>query len=108
MKMNEGQSYVVATGTVLLIILTVFLLPWRLQRTGDLRWGPFYRQPITYTTKWVGPIESATYQYEEADPAFGILALELLGLGLAAGGLFVALKDEHEGATENVGLDEVG
>jgi len=106
MKMNNGQSYVVATGVVLLIILTVFMLPWRLERTGDLRWGPVYRQPITYTTKWVGPIESATYSYENADLAFGILGLELLGLGLATTGLFFALEDDAQGEGKEVILDE--
>ena len=94
--MNDKQSYIVASGAVMLIILTVFLLPWRLERSGELRWGPFYRPPVSYTTTWEGPMLSTLYEYEEAELAYGVLLVELVAFGSLCGALYHALEKEED------------
>lgn len=95
--MNEKQSFVVATGVAFLIIATVFFVPWRLASTGEIKWSPIYRQPMSYISTNDRDPGDSRYVYDKADIAAGILLLEVFGILVVSGGLYYFLKDRSIG-----------
>ncbi|MFP4229501.1 MAG: hypothetical protein ACLFTE_11835 [Salinivenus sp.] len=98
--MNDRQNTVVATTVAALILVTVFLCPWRVGADGDLEWSPIYQPPLTYTHTY-GPDEGRTARIEaeeDARVAYGVLGLQVIVV-LAGGGLgyLLAARSEHEG-----------
>lgn len=48
MDINEKQNMVVATATVGIILIIVYLCPWRIESTNKIQFSPIYRQPMSY------------------------------------------------------------
>lgn len=97
--MNEQQNTVVATTVSGLILIVVFLCPWRIESTNELRWSPIYQSPMTYVRTYDaqhGRQGGSRIQSEEAHIAVGILALEVLALTIAAGVLYLFFEDSKD------------
>lgn len=89
--MNDRQSQIVATVISGLVLVVLFLCPWRVKSSGEIRWSPIYQQPMSYVRSYDdahGTLGSSRIESDEAHIAFDILALEVLALGLAGGVLY--------------------
>ena len=95
---------VVATAAAALIVASLFMLPWRLERSGELRWGPFYRPPISFSTRFEGPVRVTTFQYEEGEVAFDVLGIELAVFLFVAGTLYWSLGTGPEDTRPRRGI----
>lgn len=101
--MNEWQNFVVATGVSGLILVVVFLCPWRIELTDEIRWSPIYQPPMAFVRTY-----DATYgekggyriESEEAHIAIDYLVLEVLAL-IAVGGVFYVYFSDPEDDEEH-------
>lgn len=98
--MNERQNTVVATAVSGLILVLVFLCPWRIESSNELRWSPIYQSPMTYVQTYDTQQSGSRIKSEEAHIAVGILAIEVLSVIVAADVLYVIFADseDEEGA----------
>ena len=90
--MNDRQQQVVAAVVSGLILVVVFLCPWRDASTGEIRWSPIYQPPMSYVRSYDdthGIKASSRIETEEAHIDFGILALEVLALAITGGVLYI-------------------
>lgn len=94
--MNDRQNMVVATTLAALILGTVFLCPWRVEPTGDLRWSPIYQPPLMYVQTFdsdSGAAEGSRIEASDAQIAFDVMALQVLVLVLSAGAVYWLVSD---------------
>ncbi|MDZ7660252.1 hypothetical protein [Fodinibius sp.] len=87
--MNEHQNIVVATVVCGLILIIVYLCPWHIESSSEIKWSPIYQQPITYERTYGGDYGrdgGSQLTSENAEIAYGILIIEIAVL-LAVGGL---------------------
>ena len=82
-KANPKRKTVVATAAATLVVVLLFFIPWRIDYTDEITWAPIYRPPISHATTFQ-ELGSARVHYETGEVAFGILALQVLGV-VAAG-----------------------
>lgn len=99
--MNDQQNQVVAVVVSGLLLVILFLCPWRIESSGDLEWSPIYQPPMSYVRSYDnehGRLGSSRIVSEEAHIAFDILTLEVLALVVAGGALYIyfAGSDEAE------------
>lgn len=90
--MNDRQQQGVATVASGLMLVVVFLCPWRVASSEEIRWSPIYQPPMSYVRSYDdahGTKGSSRIEAEEAHIDFGILALEVLALAVAGGLLFI-------------------
>jgi len=96
--MNERQNMVIATAVSGLILVIVFLCPWRIESSNELQWSPIYQPPMSYERIYdeeFGRMGGSQIRSEEAEVAVDILILEVLAL-LAATGLLYLFYSESE------------
>lgn len=100
---DDWQNTVLATVVSGLLLVVMFLCPWRIESTGELRWSPIYQEPMSYVRSYnnqLGRKGSSRIVSNEADIAYDILALEVLALTVAGGVLYIfsagARKEELE------------
>ena len=89
--MNDRQNTVVATGIAGLVLVIVFLCPWRVESSGELRWSPIYQPPLSQVTAHSfgdGPRTRARIAQEDAQIAFDVMALQVLALLLSTGAVY--------------------
>lgn len=90
--MNDRQQQVIAAVVSGLLLVVVFLCPWRVESSGELRWSPMYQPPMSYVRSYDdthGIKGSSRIESEDAHIDYGILALEILALGLGGGVLYM-------------------
>ena len=90
--MNDRQQQVLAATVSGLILVVVYLCPWRDASTGEIRWSPIYQPPMSYVRSYDdthGTKGSSRIETEEAHIDFGILALEVLALAITGGVLYI-------------------
>lgn len=93
---------VVATAVAGLILVVVYLCPWRIESTQELQWSPIYQTPMSYVRSYDanhGRQGSSRIESTEAHIAWGILALEVLAVVIAGGVLYLFFAnsgDEQE------------
>lgn len=95
-KMNEQQNTVLATAVSSLILVIVFLCPWRIESSNELQWSPIYQSPLTHVRTYNaqhGSQGGSKITSEEAHIAYEILALEVLGVIITGGLLYVFFAD---------------
>jgi hypothetical protein len=100
--MNDRQQQIVAAAASGLVLVVVFLCPWRIESTGELKWSPIYQSPMSYVRSYDdahGVKGSSRIESEEAHIAYGALALEVLALG-AAGVMLFMLSAGYQEADE--------
>lgn len=99
--MNEQQNTVVATAVSSLILVVVFLCPWRIESSNELRWSPIYQSPLTYVRTYDaqhGTQGGSKIESEQAHIAYEILVLEVLAVIVAGSVLYVFFADsENDG-----------
>lgn len=81
-----------ATTAVALIITTIFFVPWRAGPSGEIKWAPVYRQPMSYVRSYDDTYSrqgNSRLSYEDGEVALGILALEIVTIGAIGWGAFV-------------------
>lgn len=89
---DDWQNTVLATLASGLLLVIVFLCPWRIEKTGELRWSPIYQNPVSYVRSYhdqLGVKGSSRIVSYEAEIAYDILALEVLVLITAGGVLYL-------------------
>lgn len=94
--MNERQNMVVANVVVFLMLTIVYLCPWRIESSGELRWSPIYQKPLTYVRSYddtPGARESIRIESREAHIAVMFLVLEALAVITIGGLLYVFFAD---------------
>ena len=97
--MNERQNMVVATAVSGLILVVVFLCPWRIESSNELQWSPIYQPPMSYERIYndeYGRMGGSQINSEEAEIAVDILVLEVLALLAASGLLYVFYSDPNK------------
>ena len=97
--MNDRQNTVVATTVAGLLLVILFLCPWRVESSGELKWSPIYQSPLSYTRSYNiehGSQGSSRIESAEAHIEFGLLALEILAVVIAGGVLYVVSSDSHK------------
>lgn len=90
---------VVATAAVSLILVVVYLCPWRIESSKELQWSPIYQTPMSYVRSYDtghGREGSSRIESEEAHIAIGILALEVLAVVVAGGVLYLFFSDSED------------
>lgn len=97
--MNDRQNTVVATTLASLVLVVVFLCPWRVAPDGEIRFSPIYQPPLVYERSYdpaTGAEVRAQRGENDAQIAFGLLGLELLAVGAAGGLLYVVAGRARE------------
>lgn len=97
--MNERQNMVIATAVTSLMLVVVYLCPWRIESSQELKWSPIYQAPMSYVRSYdaehgrqgVSRIES-----EDAHIAVGILGLEIVAVVVAGSVLYVFFSDSKD------------
>lgn len=98
--MKDHENTVLAATITGLVLVLVYLCPWRVQGTGEIEWSPIYQEPITYQETYdpeYGRKGGARFEKEEAEIAYGILALELIAVGAIGGGAYALASRSKEG-----------
>lgn len=96
--MNEQQRTVCAIGVVALILAAIFFVPWRVESSGDIEWGPVFRQPVTYSQTYATDQPGARYAYDDAHIHVGYLLFELLAIGAVSVTGYVLASGARKGA----------
>lgn len=94
--MNDRQNTVVATVVAALILMPLFLIPWRVAPSEEIKWGPIYRPPMSYVRSYddrQSSRGSTRFEYDEAEVATGVLALQVLAIGVLGSILYVVSAD---------------
>ena len=97
--MNERQNMVVATTVASLLLVVVYLCPWRIESSRELQWSPIYQSPMSYVRSYDaehGKKGSSRIESEEAHIAVGILALEVLAVAAAGVVLYIFFSGSKE------------
>lgn len=96
-SMNDRQNTAMATAVVGLVLVVVFLCPWRVESTGEIEWSPIYQQPMSYVRSYndlkYGERGGSRIESEDAQIAIDILALEVLLVGATGGALYLYNSD---------------
>ena len=103
--MNDRQYQVVATVVSGLLLVVLFLCPWRVESTGEIRWSPVYQPPMSYVRSYNdahGIRGSSRIESDEAHIAVGLLVLEVLVLGVAGGAAYMLSAGSDEGDEKTV------
>lgn len=87
--MNEKQNMVLATTVCILLLVLVFLCPWRIESTDELKWSPIYQQPISYVQSYNYEQGGSRVESQNAHIEYGLLALEGLAVVIAGGLLYI-------------------
>lgn len=88
----------VATVVCGLILIVVYLCPWRIESTSELRWSPIYQSPMSYVRTYDaagGSRGSSRIVSHEAHIAYEVLALEVAALLAAGAGMFWFYSDSN-------------
>lgn len=97
--MNDRQNTVVATVLAALILVPVFLCPWRVESSGEITWSPIYQPPISYVRSYddnQGSQGVSWFEYEGGEVAVDILILEILAVVAVGGVLYVLASDRDD------------
>lgn len=93
---NDWQNTVLATFVSGFLLVVVFLCPWRVESTGELKWSPIYQPPMSYVQSYdsqYGRQGGSRIEVDEAHIAYDILALEVLIFTVIGGILYVFSAD---------------
>lgn len=96
---RDWQNTIAATVVSGLILVVVFLCPWRIESTGELKWSPIYQQPMSYDRSYDGQFGrqgGSRITDEKADIAYEILALEVLAIAVAGGTMYIFYADSDK------------
>ena len=97
--MNDRQNTVVATVVAALILIPLFLCPWRVSSSEEIKWGPIFRPPASYVRSYDDSQSqegSTRLEYEAGEIAVGIMALEVLAVVAVGGVVYVLTGDPEE------------
>lgn len=97
--MNERQNMVIATAVVSLILVVVYLCPWRIESSEELQWSPIYQSPMSYVRSYdteYGREGSSRIESEEAHIAVDVLIMEVLAVVVAGGMLYLFFSDSED------------
>jgi len=102
--MNEWQNFVVATGVAGLILVIVFLCPWRIELTDEIRWSPIYQPPMAFVRTYddtYGAQGGYKIESEEAHIAVDYLFLEVVAWIAVESILYIYFSDPKDDEKHN-------
>lgn len=79
--MTELQRTIAATFATLFFVAALFFIPWKRADTGELRWAPFYRNPITYESTFDGSATTNRFAKMKGHRMPGLYFLQLALIG---------------------------
>jgi len=97
--MNDRQQQVAAASISFLILVIVFLCPWRVESSGEIQWSPIYQPPMSYERSYdkdYGSQGGSRIKLNEADIAVGVLSLEVLVIVVVGGMMYLYFADSGE------------
>lgn len=98
--MNETQRTIRAIAAVAMLLAVLFFVPWRIESSGELKWAPLFRPPVSHSLTYETERPGSRYTYDEAEVALEIYFLEILVIGLIGWATFVissgATREETE------------
>jgi hypothetical protein len=94
MKMNEKQRAVMGTVAIALLVAALFYIPWTVAATGELRWAPFYRNPVVQQRVAMGESTDSRFIRLKGQRAYGVYALQLLVIGAIGAFAYRAAEDK--------------
>ncbi len=97
--MNDRQNTVVATVACGLILVVVFLCPWRVDQSNEIKISPIYQPPMSYVRSYdaeLGSRGGSEIISNEAEIAYGIWALEVVALLIGGGLVYVLTSDPDQ------------
>lgn len=99
MEMNDRQNTVLATTLCSLLLIIVFLCPWRVESTNELRWSPIYQPPMVFVQASDTDLSNrgtARLVEKSGHVAIDVMALQVLVVGLTGTALFILLADTDD------------
>lgn len=100
---TDHQNTVLATTIAGILLVLVYLCPWRIHETGELKWSPIYQPPLSYQERYdpdYGTEEIFRMESRNAEIAYGILALELIAVAAAGGVMYRVTESGGEDDSE--------
>lgn len=100
---NDWQNTVLATFVSGFLLVVVFLCPWRVESTGELKWSPIYQPPMSYVQSYDGQYGrqgGSRIEADDAHIAYDILALEVLVFTVIGGILYIVSADSDTDTKE--------
>lgn len=94
--MNEKQRAVVGTAAIALIVAALFYVPWRIESSGDIRWAPFYRNPVVGMSTRIGESIDSRFRRLKGRPVYGLYVLQLVLVGSVGATVYWFVRDPEE------------
>ncbi len=95
-KMNEKQRTEVATVTIALFVAALFYIPWRVESTGDLKWAPYYRNPVLGRSTHIGERIDTRYVRLKGQPVYSLYVAQLVLIGSAGAIAYWLFRDKED------------
>jgi hypothetical protein len=102
--MTDHENTVLAATLAGLMLVLVYLCPWRVEETGEIQWSPIYQKPLTSVRTFdpdYGTKGGTRVEKEDAEIAYGILALELIAVAAAGEVMYRITKSDTEGDSQS-------
>ena len=94
--MNEKQRAVLGTSAIALLVAALFYVPWRIESTGDLKWAPFYRNPVVERSTLIGETIDSQFIRLKGRPVYGLYLLQLLTIGATGAFVYRFVRDRDD------------
>ncbi|MBT8400289.1 MAG: hypothetical protein KJO98_07420 [Rhodothermia bacterium] len=78
--MNDKQRVITATFVVALFVAAFFFVPWIRHESNDIRYAPFYRNPITLESAFSGSTVYRKFVRMKGRPLYSLYFLQLVGI----------------------------
>ena len=96
--MNEKQRAVAGTVAIALLVVALFYVPWRVESTGDLKWAPFYRNPVVERSTLMGESIESRFIRLKGRPVWSLYLLQLMAIGASGALVYWLVRDESDQA----------
>jgi hypothetical protein len=91
--MNEKQRSVTGTLAIALIVAALFYIPWRIESSGDLRWAPFYRNPVISLSTLSDDTIQSRFVRLKGRPVIWLYLLQLGAIGATGAAAYWYVRD---------------
>ena len=92
---NDNQRAVLATFAVALLVAALFYIPWRIESTGDLKWAPFYRNPVVERSTLIEESIETEFVRVKGQPVLGLYLLQLFAIGATGAAVYRRFGDRE-------------
>ena len=94
--MNQRQRAITGTAAIALIVAALFYVPWRIESTGDLKWAPFYRNPVMERSTLFTESVDTRFVRLKGRPVYRLYALQLIAIGFVGATAYWFAREQDE------------